>query len=808
MQSFFKSFNNHFITISVQPESGREKAFVPEGKWFNKINRVRAIPFDTYFTEEVQLELQQCQSQGCAVYFLINEGNDTPTDAKLKILNCGKRTNIIKLKTLVIDTDDANPNDLVKKLKEMNFLPHYVVESSPQKYHFYFLIEPEEVTLDTENQWKAVQKFLQELIPDLDKSMADINQVLRVPSFYNLKPALEKPFQVSIKNTLDIPKYKLSELYKLYVPQNPYTNGYAEHTVKDYYNRFDFPLNKLTAGERRTTICRYIEHIMENILPLTAKDEDYFVLVDAFILKYLKPEDQPLFLEGGKRRQNLIQYLHDQKNYRLKKLYNKENYLKAQQLDNVDNVAKKALPNQFYLNFPGDLGMIVNEIHSYSPNLSLELAFAAALMISGALKSETFRFKGAWPFVNGLVIATTGGGKSTIKGIVEKVCKVAGLMGKYPQVFGFQNSVQSLHTSLYSAGGSGTVIVDESGDYLETITAKNAPGYAKALKKYFKESTTGKDKGTWLHAGGSLSFQVPPIDGGMLSLWMLIQPDKFEGSLSLEDMSDGFLPRFFIFNGRTTMALTKHINEEAGTKTFEPSTDLQVLIEAYAKLIPCLSIDNIVKEAETEIKQQDPKSKKEDVAIFKRDAVYQARSEARKMSNIEIQITKDAHELLNTYLKHREEEALTYLAQNGETGPAIGVYIRMEEMMMRLLCNAASYDFNTNSITIDERLADACIQFHRFQTDRFLTNEVAEMGKGEGEKDLEAVMKGFKKAFKSAGNIPVKTSDIIHCIRSNKRPKNITFLLNELVKRGELLVDFKPHSRLPNHKITCYIPGE
>lgn len=812
LKAFFDSFDFHLITISIQPE--KEGAQVPKGTWFDPKNRVRAIPPKIFYSDDFQKELQGCQDLGCAVYFLINEGNGNPADQDSGNLNCGKRINITHLKSLAIDTDKADFENLWSKLKEIKLAPHYVLESSSNKYHLYFIIKAEKAEGDNVLYWQALQHLLDDLIPDLDQSMTDINQVLRVPGFYNMKSTLKEPFRVRIHRKCEgLEPYSLKFLYDRleahrYNQFQQHVNGAlnGNHSFKDTYNKFEFPKSKLKEGERRNTICRYIEHVMENILPLSAKEEDYLVFVDSFIMKYLTEADKPDFLEGGKRRQNIINYFNDQLNYRVQKHHAKESAIANQQFTHLEDVQAQALPDSFYLNFPGDLGMLVREITAYAPNLSLELCFAGALMISGSLKSETFRFEGAWPFVNGLIIAGTGAGKSTLKDIVERTLASCGLRGKYPQIFGFQNSVQSLHTALYTAGGSGTVIVDESGDYLQTITAKHAPGYAKALKKYFKESTTGKDEGTWLHPGGSLSYTVPAINGGMLSLWMLIQPDKFTSSLDLSDMADGFLPRFFVFNGKTNLKLTRFISKESGCETFQPSLDLKVYLESLVQLIPLLSVDQVLKDTEKEMKDNAPKAKLEVINAAKRDAVYVARSEARKMNNIKVTITDAARTAILNYLQEKEKEALKSYAQNGENDSAIGVYVRMEEMLMRLMCNGVTWSHQSRRAQIDLHLAEECIKFHRFQTDRFFSNELKEIGKNSYERDAETVLNALKKAFNKAKQA-VGLKEILQHIRSTRRPKNISQVMKELITSKQIWTQQREHKKIKDRKIELYMPA-
>ena len=837
LNRFLARFNYSLVTVSVQPEAGVEGAKVPTTMHFSPVNRVRAFTPEQLLTEEVQAELQKAQTQGCAIYFTVNEGDGKPDpDAKEGNLNCGKRKNIKVLRAFCIDTDDADIAALSKALESISLKAHLIIESSPGRAHLYFLIKPTKAEGEALFQWKAVQKKLASLVPGLDQSMHDINQVLRLPTFFNLKPGRE-PHKVRYLRGSDHEVYDLKfthdrigayEFSDLSAPTNgAYSveyngvmtngNGVMNGNITSLngakpYTPFTFPdtPQSLPAGNRRTTICSYIEHVMENVLPLTAPVEDYFTLVDAFIIKYCRPADAAEFLPGGKRRTNIEQYFNDQRNYRIRKHQAMDAAQAAKEFAHVEAVEHQSLPDSFYLSFPGDLGFLTREIHAYAPNLALELCFAGALAISGALKAESFRFKGSWPLVNGIIVAGTGAGKSTIKHVIERALTEAGLRGRYPQLIGFQNTVQSLHTSLYAAGGVGTTLIDEGGDYLKTITARNAPSYATALRKYFKEATTGRDKGTWLHPGGSLSFTVPPIDGGFLSIWMFIQPDKFAGSLSLEDMADGFLPRFFVFNGTSDIKLTRVTLDEEGAASFSPSLDLKVWMEGLLQLTS-FSNDTQLTDAldtvETQLRAQNARIKVDAIRAAQRDEVYRLRSEARNLQRkVSVTIDDDAKGCLLEYLKERERVAQA-LQKSDPNAPALGVYIRMEEMLLRLICNAVSI---TNHAKLEARvnleLAEACVALHRFKVESFFRRELSELEKGEEGRNLESVLQTVAKAVRKKGE-PVTVKDVMQTYKSTQRPRNLSAVLKELVSRGELWLQEREHGRVQGKKVQVYMPA-
>ena len=822
--SFFKTLGYSLITVSVQPEAAG--ALLNQGQYFSPKNRIRAVTPDVFHSQAFQQELQVAQMNGFAIYFTINEGDGLPApDAEPGNLNCGKRTNIQVLRTLAIDTDSADVTALMAKLKEIDLSPTITVRSSTGKYHLYFTIKPLPAVGENVLMWQALQKYLHALVPDLDQSMTDINQVLRIPGFLNLKPLakglpaemvklvssggiapLDLPF---IYNRLSahthVPVSALVHAQQITASLNGANGNHSAPNDKTYAP-FTFPTASLSPGERRTTITRYIEHIMENILPLHAKDEDYFVLVDAFIIKYLSSQDAKDFLPGGHRRKNIEDYFRDQRSFRIRKHQAFESASAIKQHDHITAIETSTLPNSFYLNFPGDLGMLVREIHSYLPKMSLELAFAGALQVSGALKSESFRYKGAWPFVNGLVVAGTGAGKSQLKSVVQEILKAGGMSGPYSQLIDFQNTVQSLHERLYTAGGTGTAIVDEGGDYLQVINGKNAPGYAKALKKYFKESTTGRGKGTRLTPGGSMSYKVPAIDYGMLSLWIYIQPGMFQDSLNIKDMGDGFLPRFFVFNGETKIDLLSTYADDSTFDTFECSLDLQVWIDSLTARSPysvSASLTDCLTQVEVDILATNKKAKRADILLAQRDAVYRLRSEARLAAGkVNVVLSDEAEAAVRVYLKEKQTDALK-LQTGANEDPALGIYVRMEEMLNRLICCAAGLDKRGS---VDLAMVEACIQFVRFQTDRFFRQELPELCKGEGEKELDAVMQGLKKAVSKAGGA-VTQKEMTLQITSSRRPKNMAAAIKDLVARGEVWVQERPHKRASGRNTTVYLPA-
>jgi len=111
--------------------------------------------------------LTDLQSRGAGVFITINATDGTGRKAE----------NITKVRALSLDLDGA-PIEPVRKWQT----PHIEVESSPGKWHAYWLVN--DVTLDqfTPLQAALIKKF------NGDPAVKDLPRVMRLPGFWHLKP--------------------------------------------------------------------------------------------------------------------------------------------------------------------------------------------------------------------------------------------------------------------------------------------------------------------------------------------------------------------------------------------------------------------------------------------------------------------------------------------------------------------------------------------------------------------------------------------------------------------------------------------
>ena len=117
--------------------------------------------------------LPNINEQGAGVFLTINE-----TDGK------GRETkNITKVRAIYVDLDGA---PVTPVLEEM---PHIVVESSPGKFHGYWLVKDFPLEAFKQTQQRLIKKF------NGDKAVCDLPRVMRVPGYVHHKG---EPFTTQI----------------------------------------------------------------------------------------------------------------------------------------------------------------------------------------------------------------------------------------------------------------------------------------------------------------------------------------------------------------------------------------------------------------------------------------------------------------------------------------------------------------------------------------------------------------------------------------------------------------------------------
>lgn len=113
---------------------------------------------------------------GAGIFVMVNEGDGTP---KGNYRTCRTNANVVRVRALFLDLDGAP----VEPALNGAVPPSMVVESSPNKYHVYWLVRDMPLS-----EFKTCQQALAHQYGG-DLAVCDLARVLRVPGFYHCKKA-------------------------------------------------------------------------------------------------------------------------------------------------------------------------------------------------------------------------------------------------------------------------------------------------------------------------------------------------------------------------------------------------------------------------------------------------------------------------------------------------------------------------------------------------------------------------------------------------------------------------------------------
>jgi len=148
-----------------------------------KDQKVSALPMVYHGTlRELQAKLTTHQSYGAGIFVMVNKGDGI---AHAGSKTCRTAANVIAVRALFVDLDGAP----LAPVLACRCQPDIVVESSPGRYHAYWLTSDCPLSEFTQRQKQLAEKF------GGDPSVCDLPRVMRVPGFWHQKSA---PFMTQI----------------------------------------------------------------------------------------------------------------------------------------------------------------------------------------------------------------------------------------------------------------------------------------------------------------------------------------------------------------------------------------------------------------------------------------------------------------------------------------------------------------------------------------------------------------------------------------------------------------------------------
>jgi hypothetical protein len=130
--------------------------------------------------EEHKDELVRLNQQGAGVFVMVNEGDGVIHEGQR---SCRTNANVIRIRAFFVDLD----GEPLEPVRAAPLQPHIIVESSPERWHAYWLVSDARCDRD---EFARIQKGLIAKF-NSDPNVHDLCRVMRLPGFFHRK---EEPF--------------------------------------------------------------------------------------------------------------------------------------------------------------------------------------------------------------------------------------------------------------------------------------------------------------------------------------------------------------------------------------------------------------------------------------------------------------------------------------------------------------------------------------------------------------------------------------------------------------------------------------
>lgn len=183
---------------------------------------------------------------GAGVFVAVNDGGQSDKE-------------IHTIRIIVADTDGAPVDPLINALK-----PHMVIETSPDKFHVYWIVSDCEV-----GSFEPIQEAIADKY-GTDPSVSNPSRVMRIPGFFHNK---SEPFLTSIKQAdTDLPSYTVDEVVdglgikvgrksnKVVLKKKPLKSGTGINSAFVGFDPYTMP-DKVPEGRRNSALLAHVGHL-------------------------------------------------------------------------------------------------------------------------------------------------------------------------------------------------------------------------------------------------------------------------------------------------------------------------------------------------------------------------------------------------------------------------------------------------------------------------------------------------------------------------------------------------------------------
>lgn len=512
-----------------------------------------------YNFDEREKALQDAISyndKGYDIYFMVNEGDGIIHEGK-KLPRC--QASVKYLSSCFIDTDSCPMKNVTFYLKVTGLTPHFIIESSPDRFHVYFNFEKQEKSVASLLQWRAIQNILARLgdvkiknpskTLGTDSTMHDYSKLLRVPGFLHIsKNTTVKIISDNYSGDKSFPLYTLEQLFSVtkaqtYLDYNETTYGtYAPSQVPDLNST-----EIIEPGDRYQSL----QSLALSLANRQDMDEKEKVKAYKLFVRTRLDNTDHVYAAGKELTPKAIDLYKSARDKVIKEtVIHKEQVQKS--LDKSDTPTNSLseiwhLPDEFYLNAPHGFGELVKQGMAGSKYPCAAMCFATFLAGISILKAKTHLTpEGGSPALYMVNVAIASYGKGAPYRILQNTFAHYGLSRLITNDI---RSDRGLINHMAANSNCGFALLDEVGPFLTAIQKKSAPSYLKNTLKFLLTTfSSGGLKGVAYGKVASTSTKKgePEVimNNPMIAVCGFTVPATFESLFTQESIDIGLFQRF------------------------------------------------------------------------------------------------------------------------------------------------------------------------------------------------------------------------------------------------------------------------
>ncbi len=421
-----------------------------------------------------QLNMKNRGKSGHGIFFCVNEINRDLIPHKQRVHQM-----VVRCRAVFIDDDNVRETHRT----DFRLDPSIIVESSPGKYHYYWLTE---TTLFDE--WEQVMSNLV-ITENGDPSARDLVRVMRVPGYKHLKRDAFLTRVVSCEGK----NYSWKDIKDAWPPiEDVPVKAVGGNTVT--VNNLSKARSLIKSGQNYHEATRYIGlHYVNKGLD---RDEVSGLIQDLFETCEVKDE----------RWQQRCSQLDDN----VKDWFN---FVEENPLVTVPTVSIKE--KQVNLRWPpGIMGDLCREIHEMAHHPNQELAIMAGFSLIAGIAGRSFNINGSGLNLYIACLGRTGIGKSIIKDSINKALREVGALNNGASFIG-PARVTGPKALLKALAENPTklLVMEESG-----LLSASAAGDSHGINRVLLELYTSSGKDQWFGAEAysdtkesSLALRAPSL---------------------------------------------------------------------------------------------------------------------------------------------------------------------------------------------------------------------------------------------------------------------------------------------------------